>query len=63
MRRASPNVRSTKPKMPCMQPIAVRKNKMTNSTSRMVRDADQPVRQSRSANSIETTPVSSSADE
>ena len=32
-------------------------------TSKTVRDVDQPVRQSRSAKSIETRPVSISADE
>ena len=46
---------------PCMQPMAANKNRMTNSTSSTVRDADQPVRQSRSAKSIETSPVSSTA--
>ncbi len=49
--------------MPCMQPMAVSKNKITNSDSSTVRDVDQPVRQSRSANSIETSPVSKTADE
>ena len=63
MRRRVPNVRSPKPYTPCMQPMAVNKNKMTNNTSSTVRDVDQPVRQSRSANSIETSPVSSTADE
>src|ERR1035437_9553739 len=46
-----------------MQPMAVSKNKMTNSASSSVRDALQPVRQSRSANSIETRPVSSTGEE
>ena len=46
-----------------MQPMAVSRNKMMNSTSSTVRDALQPVRQSKSANSIETKPVSSTAEE
>jgi hypothetical protein len=46
-----------------MQPTAASKNKITNRTSSTVRDADQPVRQSKSANRSETTPVSSNADE
>ena len=46
-----------------MQPMAVNKNKITNRTSRTVRDADQPVRQSKSAKISETNPVSSSAQE
>ena len=37
------------------------RNKMTKSPSSTVRDVDQPVRQSRSAKSIETRPVSSRA--
>ena len=46
-----------------MQPMAVNKNKITNRTSRTVRDVDQPVRQSKSANSKDTSPVGSSAQE
>ena len=46
-----------------MQPMAVSKNKMMNSTSSRVRDALQPVRQSKSAKSIETKPVSNTAEE
>ena len=46
-----------------MQPMAANKNRITNKTSNTVRDVDQPVRQSRSANSIETSPVSNTADE
>ena len=46
-----------------MQPMAMNKNKITNKTSSTVRDADQPVRHSKSAKSIETRPVSSSAHE
>ena len=46
-----------------MQPMATNKNNTTNNTSSTVREADQPVRQSRSAKSIETSPVSSTADE
>ena len=46
-----------------MQPMAVSRNKTMNSTSSTVRDALQPVRQSRSANSSETSPVSSTAEE
>ena len=49
--------------MPCMQPMAANKNKITNKTSNTVREADQPVRQSKSANSMETSPVSNTADE
>ena len=46
-----------------MQPMAANKNKITNKTSNTVREADQPVRQSKSANSMETSPVSNTADE
>ena len=46
-----------------MQPLATNKNKITNKTSSTVRDVDQPVRHSKSAKSIETKPVSSSAQE
>ena len=46
-----------------MQPMADSRNKMMNNASRTVRDADQPVRQSRSANSMETRPVSNTAEE
>ena len=46
-----------------MQPMAMNKNKITNNTSSTVRDADQPVRHSKSAKSIETRPVSSNAQE
>jgi hypothetical protein len=46
-----------------MQPMAVNRNKITKSTSSTVRDADQPVRQSRSAKISETSPVSSRAPE
>jgi hypothetical protein len=46
-----------------MQPMAARKNRMMNKTSKTVRDADQPVRQSKSAKSIETRPVSARAHE
>src|SRR5450756_2660114 len=45
-----------------MQPTAVSKNSRTNSTSSTVREALQPLRQSRSANSSETNPVRTSAD-
>ena len=44
-------------------PMAMNRNSTTNNTSSTTLDADQPVRQSRSANSIETSPVSSTADE
>src|ERR1039458_464577 len=63
MRRRVPNVRTKNPYTPCMAPMAMNKNKMMNSTSSSVLDADQPLRQSKSAKSIETSPVSSSADE
>ncbi len=63
MRRLSPNVRRTKPKMPCTQPMAANRNRAMNNTSNTVREVDQPVRQSRSANSIETKPVSDTAHE
>ena len=43
--------------------MAANKNKITNKTISTVRDVDQPVRHSRSAKSIETSPVSSSAQE
>ena len=46
-----------------MQPTAESRNKITNNDSKTVRDADQPVRQSRSAKSIETMPVSKTAEE
>ena len=46
-----------------MQPMAVNENKITKSTSSTVREADQPVRQSRSAKISDTKPVSSSAPE
>ena len=46
-----------------MQPMAVSKNKIINNASRTVRDALQPVRQSKSANSIETRPVNNTAEE
>ena len=62
-RRFVPKVRMKKPYTPCMQPMDVSRNKMTNSPSSTVRDALQPVRQSRSANSIETAPVNSTAEE
>src|SRR5450756_1300484 len=45
-----------------MQPTAVSKNSRMNSTSSTVREALQPLRQSRSANSSETNPVRTSAD-
>ena len=48
--------------MPVMQPTAVNQNKMTNKTKRIVREADQPVRQSKSAKTIETNPVNTSAE-
>ena len=41
--------------------MAASKNKITNKTSNTVRDVDQPVRQSKSANSSETDPVSNTA--
>ncbi len=43
--------------------MAVSKNKMMNNTSNTVREALQPVRQSKSANNIETKPVSNTAEE
>jgi hypothetical protein len=46
-----------------MQPTAARKNRVTNKTIKTVRDMDQPVRQSKSAKSIETMPVSAKAHE
>ncbi len=46
-----------------MQPMDANKNNITNSTSKTVREADQPVRQSKSAKISETRPVSSSAEE
>ena len=63
MRRRVPKRRMKKPYTPCMQPMAVSRNKMMNSTSNSVRDALQPVRERRSANSMETSPVSSTAEE
>ena len=46
-----------------MQPTEDRKKSTTNSTNSTVRERDQPDRQSRSANSTETSPVSTSAAE
>jgi hypothetical protein len=46
-----------------MQPMAANKKRITNRTSSTVRDVDQPVRHNKSAKSIETRPVSSSAQE
>jgi hypothetical protein len=40
-----------------MQPTAEKKNRRINKTSRMVREVDQPVRQRRSAKSIDASPV------
>src|ERR1035441_4992987 len=46
-----------------MQPMAVSRNKMMNKPSSTVRDVLQPVRDNRSANSMETRPVSNTAEE
>ena len=59
----SPSRRRKKPKMPCVQPTAAKKNKMTNNTSNTVREGDQPVRQRRSAKITDTTPVNNTATE
>src|SRR5215831_17439620 len=63
MRSGSPSARSTKPQMPCMQPIEMRKNNITKSTSRIVAVLLQPLRHNRSAKSMETMPVSSIVEE
>ena len=63
MRRGLPMARRMKPKTPCIQPMAISRNRTANRTNNTVRDADQPVRQSRSANNIETSPVNSKAQE
>src|SRR5579859_3586686 len=55
--------RTTNPKTPCMQPTAEKKNRMTNNVNSTVREGDQPLRQSRSANITETTPVNTNAQE
>ena len=49
--------------MPCVQPTAARKNKITNNTSNTVRDGYQPVRHNRSAKITDTTPVNNTATE
>ncbi len=60
MRRRVPNLRRKNPYTPCMQPTAANHINTTNHTSSTVQEADQPVRHSKSAKSIETRPVSSS---
>src|SRR5581483_11495480 len=62
-RSLSPDNRTMNPNTPCMQPTAAKKNNRMKDISRMVRDVDQPVRHNKSANSRETSPVSSNADE
>ena len=49
--------------MPCVQPTAAKKNKITNNTSNTVREGDQPVRHKRSAKITDTTPVNNTATE
>ena len=49
--------------MPCVQPTAARKNKITNNTSNTVLEGDQPVRHKRSAKITDTTPVNNTATE
>ena len=59
----SPSRLRKKPKIPCVQPTAARKNKITNNTSNTVREGDHPVRHKRSAKITDTTPVNSTATE
>src|SRR5579863_9734204 len=63
MRRRAPKLRRKNPYTPCMQPTDANHINATNNTSSTVREADQPVRHSKSAKSIETRLVSSSAHE
>ena len=49
--------------MACMHPTAVSRKRMTNKPIKQKPEVDQPERQIKSANIIETSPVSSSADE
>jgi len=49
--------------MPCMHPMEMSRNRHTNRTSRIVLELVQPLRQSRSAKTIDTSPVKSMAAE
>src|SRR5579884_1484101 len=50
-----------KPKTAFMQPMVEKKKRSTKSSSKKVREVDQPVRHSKSAKSMDTKPVSSTA--
>ena len=49
--------------MACMQPMAVRRKRMTNRPIRQKPDVDHPERQIKSAKSMDTRPVSKRAEE